>query len=95
MLNILYLQAEIYAGALIIQFTLGWDKYLSVLVLLACTALYTIVGGLASVIFTDALQTIVIVVGATILSVMSELYIISLLYRRDFMSHFLNPRLEL
>ena len=65
------LQAEIYAGALIIQYTLGWDKYLSVLALLVCTSLYTIVGGLASVIFTDALQTVVILIGGTILSVMS------------------------
>ena len=65
------LQAEIYAGALIIQYTLGWDKYLSVLALLVCTPLYTIVGGLASVIFTDALQTVVILIGGTILSVMS------------------------
>ncbi|XP_067940984.1 sodium/glucose cotransporter 4-like [Watersipora subatra] len=63
--------AEIYAGALIIQYTLGWDKYLSVVALLAFTALYTIVGGLASVIFTDALQTVVILVGGFILSIMS------------------------
>lgn len=68
------LQAEIYAGALIIQYTLNWDKYISVLALLVCTALYTVVGGLASVIYTDALQTVVILVGGTILAVLSKPY---------------------
>jgi len=42
-----------------------------VLLLLAFTALYTIVGGLASVIYTDALQTAVILIGGTILSILS------------------------
>lgn len=65
------LSAEIYAGALIIKASLGWDLYYSVLLLLGVTALYTIVGGLASVIYTDALQTVVIIIGATILAVLS------------------------
>lgn len=39
-------QAEIYAGSIIIQQTLGWSLYASVLMLLIITAFYTLVGKL-------------------------------------------------
>lgn len=37
-------QTDIFSGALFIQVSLGWDLYVSTVVLLAVTALYTIVG---------------------------------------------------
>ena len=40
----LMLQVSMYAGALFIQLALGWDMYLSVGVLLAVTAVYTVLG---------------------------------------------------
>uniref|UniRef100_A0A4W4DV18 Solute carrier family 5 member 9 n=1 Tax=Electrophorus electricus TaxID=8005 RepID=A0A4W4DV18_ELEEL len=61
------LQTDIFSGALFIQVSLGWDLYLSTVVLLAVTALYTIAGGLTAVIYTDALQTVIMVVGAFVL----------------------------
>uniref|UniRef100_A0A672KEQ0 Solute carrier family 5 member 9 n=1 Tax=Sinocyclocheilus grahami TaxID=75366 RepID=A0A672KEQ0_SINGR len=45
---------------------LGWDLYVSTVVLLVVTALYTIAGGLTAVIYTDAFQT-VIIIGAFVL----------------------------
>ncbi|NXM61408.1 SC5A9 protein, partial [Illadopsis cleaveri] len=57
----------IFAGALFIQVSLGWNLYLSTVLLLAVTAVYTIFGGLTAVIYTDLLQTIIMVVGAFIL----------------------------
>ncbi|XP_064648821.1 sodium/mannose cotransporter SLC5A10-like [Lineus longissimus] len=65
------LSSEIYCGAIIIQETLGWNIYLSALALLAATALYTVLGGLAAVIYTDFLQSVVVIVGATIVAVIS------------------------
>nr|XP_022320873.1 sodium/glucose cotransporter 5-like [Crassostrea virginica] len=65
------ISVDVYAGAVFIQQAVGWNTYLSIMVLLAVTAAYTIVGGLAAVIFTDALQTLIMVVGATALAVMS------------------------
>ncbi|XP_076845725.1 sodium/glucose cotransporter 4 [Brachyhypopomus gauderio] len=61
------ISTDIFSGALFIQVSLGWDLYLSTVVLLAVTALYTIAGGLAAVIYTDALQTVIMVVGAFVL----------------------------
>ncbi|XP_007448467.1 PREDICTED: sodium/glucose cotransporter 5 isoform X4 [Lipotes vexillifer] len=60
---------DLYAGALFVHICLGWNFYLSTILMLAVTALYTIAGGLAAVIYTDALQTLIMVVGAVILTV--------------------------
>ncbi|XP_027778121.2 sodium/mannose cotransporter SLC5A10 isoform X3 [Marmota flaviventris] len=60
---------DLYAGALFVHICLGWNFYLSTILTLIITALYTIAGGLATVIYTDALQTIIMVVGAVILAV--------------------------
>ncbi|KAM9254240.1 sodium/mannose cotransporter SLC5A10 isoform 3-T3 [Dugong dugon] len=60
---------DLYAGALFVHICLGWNFYLSTTLMLIVTALYTIAGGLAAVIYTDALQTFIMVVGAVILAV--------------------------
>uniref|UniRef100_A0A671EC32 Sodium/mannose cotransporter SLC5A10 n=1 Tax=Rhinolophus ferrumequinum TaxID=59479 RepID=A0A671EC32_RHIFE len=60
---------DLYAGALFVHICLGWNFYLSTILMLVITALYTIAGGLAAVIYTDALQTLIMVVGAVILTV--------------------------
>lgn len=59
--------AEIYSGAIFMQQLLGWNLYLCVIVILAVTAIYTVAGGLAAVIYTDTLQTIILLIGAFIL----------------------------
>uniref|UniRef100_A0A8C6Y8F4 Solute carrier family 5 member 10 n=1 Tax=Naja naja TaxID=35670 RepID=A0A8C6Y8F4_NAJNA len=62
------ISTDLYSGALFIQVCLGWDFYLSTLLMLGVTAVYTIAGGLTAVIYTDALQTLIMVVGAIILT---------------------------
>ncbi|XP_064616810.1 sodium/mannose cotransporter SLC5A10-like [Liolophura sinensis] len=62
---------SIYAGALFIQLALGWDMYLAVVALLAITGLFTVLGGLAAVIYTDTFQTVVMLGGALALTVIS------------------------
>ncbi|GCB72248.1 sodium/glucose cotransporter 4 [Scyliorhinus torazame] len=61
------ISTDIFSGALFIQVALGWNIYLSTVILLVVTAVYTIAGGLTAVIYTDALQTVIMVVGAIIL----------------------------
>ncbi|XP_046943502.1 sodium/myo-inositol cotransporter 2 isoform X3 [Lynx rufus] len=60
-------QVDMYAGAIFIQQSLHLDLYLAIVGLLAITALYTVAGGLAAVIYTDALQTLIMLIGALIL----------------------------
>eukprot|EP00061_Rhincodon_typus_P018172 g47233.t1 len=61
------MQVDIYAGAVFIQQALHWDLYIAVVGLLVITTLYTVGGGLAAVIYTDALQTVIMLIGALIL----------------------------
>ncbi|XP_063336755.1 sodium/glucose cotransporter 1-like isoform X1 [Pelmatolapia mariae] len=61
------ISADMFSGAIFIQQALGLNIYLAVIALLAITALYTVTGGLAAVIYTDTLQTIIMVIGSFIL----------------------------
>ncbi|KAF3687876.1 Sodium/glucose cotransporter 5 [Channa argus] len=63
------ISTDLYSGALFVQVCLGWNLYLSTVLMLVVTALYTIAGGLAAVIYTDTLQTFVMIVGAIILTI--------------------------
>ncbi|XP_062290003.1 sodium/glucose cotransporter 1 [Scomber scombrus] len=61
------ISADMFSGAIFINQALGLNIYLAVIMLLMITALYTVTGGLAAVIYTDTLQTIIMVVGSFIL----------------------------
>ncbi|XP_050736167.1 sodium/glucose cotransporter 4-like isoform X1 [Eriocheir sinensis] len=69
------ISADLYAGALFIQLALNKTSsewlYLSILFLLAVAAIFTIAGGLTAVVWTDFVQTILMIFGALILMVMS------------------------
>uniref|UniRef100_A0A8C3H333 Sodium/glucose cotransporter 1 n=1 Tax=Corvus moneduloides TaxID=1196302 RepID=A0A8C3H333_CORMO len=61
------ISADIFSGAVFIQLAIGLNLYVAIIILLFITALYTITGGLAAVIYTDTLQTFIMVVGSFIL----------------------------
>merc|ERR1712227_566136 len=69
------ISADLYAGALFIKLALDLQGdtglYLSVLALLAIAAIFTIGGGLSAVIWTDFVQTILMIIGAVWLMIMS------------------------
>ncbi|XP_071800571.1 sodium/mannose cotransporter SLC5A10-like [Asterias amurensis] len=65
------ISVDIFAGAIFIQLAFNWNLYTSIIVLLVVTAIYTIAGGLAAVIYTDALQSFIMVVGGVVLMVIS------------------------
>uniref|UniRef100_A0A8C5A8U1 Solute carrier family 5 member 2 n=1 Tax=Gadus morhua TaxID=8049 RepID=A0A8C5A8U1_GADMO len=57
------ISVDMFSGAVFIQQALGWNIYVAVIALLSITALYTITGGLAALMYTDMVQTLVIIVG--------------------------------
>lgn len=65
------LSVDLYAGALFIQESLGWDLYLSIIFLIAMTALLTVTGGLVTVIYTDTVQALLMIAGALCLAAIS------------------------
>ena len=54
----------LFAGALLLQAVLGWSMWKSALALVVATGIYTVAGGLAAVIYTEVMQTVVLIVGA-------------------------------
>ncbi len=58
----------LYAGALLLKFTVGWDFYTSAIVLVVLTGIYTISGGLAAVIYTEVVQAFILIGGALMLT---------------------------
>uniref|UniRef100_A0A3B3QJ83 Sodium/glucose cotransporter 1 n=1 Tax=Paramormyrops kingsleyae TaxID=1676925 RepID=A0A3B3QJ83_9TELE len=61
------ISADMFSGAIFINQALHLNIYVAVVLLLLITALYTVTGGLAAVIYTDTLQTIIMVIGSFIL----------------------------
>lgn len=62
------LSVDLYAGALFIQESLGWNLYLSIILLISMTALLTVTGGLVAVIYTDTIQAVLMISGALTLT---------------------------
>lgn len=58
----------IFAGAIVLKAVLGWGMWQSSLALIIATGIYTVAGGLAAVIYTEVIQTVVLVIGALVLA---------------------------
>jgi SSS family solute:Na+ symporter len=64
------ISATIFAVAVLLDTVLGWNIYISSACILISTGIYTIAGGLSAVIYTEVLQTIVLIGGAVILTIL-------------------------
>ncbi|XP_068100243.1 sodium/glucose cotransporter 2 [Hyperolius riggenbachi] len=62
------ISVDMFSGAVFIQVALGWNIYISVIALLVITTIYTVTGGLAALMYTDTVQTFVIIGGAFVLA---------------------------
>lgn len=60
----------VYAGAVVIAAFLGFDFWTSALVLVVLTGIYTVLGGMHAVAYTEALQAIVLLIGSLVLTIM-------------------------
>ncbi|XP_076472931.1 sodium/glucose cotransporter 4-like [Babylonia areolata] len=66
------ISADLYSGAIFLTQALPeLNLYVAVIILLAVAAIFTIGGGLTAVIWTDFIQTVIMVVGAFVLMIMS------------------------
>ena len=62
------ISVALYAGSLVLREVAGWDFYTSATVMVLTTGAYTILGGLAAVIYTELLQAVVLIGGAVALT---------------------------
>lgn len=63
-----WLGLVLYTGGLLFSQIMGWPLWLSLVVLMAIATSFTIIGGLAAVMITDAFQTVLMIAGATTLT---------------------------
>ena len=73
-------KADLFAGSVFIQVALGWDIYVSIICLLAITAVYAVTGGLKAVIYVEGVQTVIMVAGGFILLILSMQEVIIKIY---------------
>ena len=59
---------------------LGWDIYVSIICLLAITAVYAVTGGLKAVIYVEGVQTVIMGAGGFILLILSMQEVIIKIY---------------
>jgi solute:Na+ symporter, SSS family len=62
------ISVHLYAAAVVIQRVLDINALWVAVILVVATGIYTIAGGLAAVIYTDLVQTLILIVGAVILT---------------------------
>ena len=62
------ISVHLYAAAVVLERVVGWSPMTAALILVVATGVYTIAGGLAAVIYTDTVQTLILVAGAIILT---------------------------
>ena len=72
------ISADLYAGALFITEATGFKGpgpvYISILLLLGIACLFTVAGGLTAVIWTDFIQTVLMIIGAMYLAIQCMTY---------------------
>ena len=67
----MHIGVSLYAGALVFENFFGIDVYLSILIISLITAIYTVVGGLKAVVVTETLQTVILIGGAFLLTLLA------------------------
>jgi len=63
------ISVNVYAGAVVFQTLMGIDFWTGALIVVVLTGIYTVLGGLRAVVYTEALQTVVLVIGSAIVAV--------------------------
>jgi solute:Na+ symporter, SSS family len=60
----------VYAGAIVIASFMGFDFWTSAFVLVILTGVYTVVGGMQAVLYTESLQAILLIIGSLTLTIL-------------------------
>jgi solute:Na+ symporter, SSS family len=63
------ISVQLYAASVVLERVAGWPLWKTAVVLVIATGIYTVAGGLAAVIYTDTVQTLILITGAVALTV--------------------------
>ncbi len=62
------ISVHLYAAAVVLERVVGWSPLTAAIILVVATGIYTVAGGLAAVIYTDLVQTLILIAGAVVLT---------------------------
>ncbi|QPH39038.1 sodium:solute symporter [Pedobacter endophyticus] len=65
---VIHIAFSFLAGGIVLETLFGINMYTSIVVIAALTGLYTIIGGLKAVVVTETIQSLVLIVGAIIIT---------------------------
>src|ERR1700681_3379214 len=63
------ISVQLYAASVVLERVAGWPLWKTAVVLVIATGIYTVAGGLAAVIYTDTVQTLILITGAVALTI--------------------------
>ena len=64
------ISVHLYAAAVVLERVVGWSPLTAAIILVVATGIYTVAGGLSAVIYTDLVQTLILIAGAVVLTVL-------------------------
>ncbi|OQX94940.1 sodium transporter, partial [candidate division KSB1 bacterium 4572_119] len=64
------ISVTLFAGGLLLHEILGWDIATSAIAMVIVAGIYTVAGGLKAIVHVDVLQTAVLIIGATTLTIL-------------------------
>lgn len=65
----IHIGMSLYAGAIVFHQFLGLSVFASILIVAAAVSIYTVFGGLKAVVMTEAVNTVVLLIGASLITV--------------------------
>jgi SSS family solute:Na+ symporter len=69
------ISVTLFAGGVVLNAVTGWNFWTSAVVLIVVTGLYTILGGLRAVIYTEVLQAVVLILGSATLMIVGLVHV--------------------
>ncbi len=69
------ISVTLFAGGVVLRAVTGWNFWTSAVVLIVITGLYTILGGLRAVIYTEVMQAVVLILGSATLVIVGMAHV--------------------
>ncbi len=67
----MHIGVSFYAGAVVFEEIFGLNIVISIIIIAVVTGIYTIIGGLSSVVITEAIQTVILILGSLTITLLA------------------------
>lgn len=67
----MHIGVSFYAGAVVFESMFGLDIFVSIIIIAIATGIYTVIGGLVSVVVTETVQTVILIAGSLTITVLA------------------------